>query len=103
MAYSRVEEPEFVETRLAKTNDNGRTWTYVSSINPSVESTFKENGKNVKGAWRYETPSLLYDRGVEAERRWKLFSQRVFSKPPNTTKKKPRSVGPRGFGIYAWQ
>jgi hypothetical protein len=83
MAYSRIEVPMYVETRLARSNDHGRTWKYVSTLNPSVPGIFKQDGKVIKGVWRYETPALLYDRGDRPARRWKLFVQRVFSKPPH--------------------
>lgn len=82
MAYSRVDAPMYVETHLAKSTDHGRTWSYVRTPNRSVVGTFRQGGKVIKGAWRYETPALVYDRGDRPLRRWKLFAQRVFSKPP---------------------
>jgi hypothetical protein len=83
MAYSRIEVPKHVETRLAKSTDHGRTWSFVRTLNPSVAGTFKQNGKIIKGVWRYEIPALVYDRGDRPARRWKLFAQRIFSKPPH--------------------
>jgi hypothetical protein len=83
MAYSRVDIPMYVETRLARSTDHGRTWTYVGTLNPSVAGNCKQDGNVAKGVWRYETPALVYDRSDKPARRWKLFSQRVFSKPPH--------------------
>jgi hypothetical protein len=83
MAYSRIEVPKYVETRLARSNDHGSTWNYVRTLNPSRAGTFKQGGALIKGAWRYETPALVYDRSDRPARRWKLFAQRVFSKPPH--------------------
>ena len=82
MAYSRVEFPNFVETRLAKSLDRGKTWTYVNTPNPSTFGTLIKDGKTLHGAWRNETPTLLYDRSDRPDKRWKLFSQRAFCKSP---------------------
>jgi hypothetical protein len=82
MAYSRVQVPQFVETRLAKSTDHGRTWTYVSTVTPSRAGTFRLNGKLLRGVWRYETPTLVYDRTDRPARRWKLFAHRAFVEPP---------------------
>ncbi len=82
MAYSWVDTPKYVSTHLARSSNHGKTWHYVSTINPSKEVTLKENGKAVRGVWRYETPTLVYDRGDVPNRRWKLFAQRVFIAAP---------------------
>lgn len=82
MAYSRVQVPQFVETHLAKSTDHGRNWTYVSTVNPSKKGTFRLNGKLLQGVWRYETPTLVYDRTDRPARRWKLFAHRAFVDPP---------------------
>lgn len=82
MAYSRVTLPKYVETHLAKSNDHGKTWKYVTTVNQSNDGTFDYNGKKLKGVWRNETSTLLYDPDDIASRRWKLFSHRYPSKPP---------------------
>jgi hypothetical protein len=73
LAYSRVEIPKYVGTHLAKSTDRGRTWKHVAMINESPD----RDG----GVWRNETASLLYDRKDVPKRRWKLFSQRYFTRP----------------------
>lgn len=82
MVYSRVSLPKYVSTHLAKSLNRGKTWTYVSTINQSHDETRKAKGKTFDGVWRYETPSLLYDAEDVANRRWKLFAQRVYVIPP---------------------
>ncbi|NNE56061.1 MAG: hypothetical protein HKN32_08580, partial [Flavobacteriales bacterium] len=83
LSYSNVGIPQFVETRLAKSNDEGRSWTYVSTPNKSYEETLSpKKGLKVQGAWRYETSSLLYDPTDVPSKRWKLFSERYFAKKP---------------------
>ncbi len=82
MAYSWVHKPKYVGTHLARSTDHGKTWTYVSTINRSQEGTMKVNGKTMHGVWRYETPTLVYDRGDVPAMRWKLYSQRVFIEAP---------------------
>lgn len=81
LAYSRVKVPEFVGTSLAKSTDGGKSWTHVADINESAMGTLNYKGKQREGAWRNETPSLLYDRTDSIDRRWKLFSQRYFTLP----------------------
>lgn len=82
MAYSRVELPKYVSTHIAKSTDHGKSWKYVSTVNRSDTGTYTHQGKPHKGVWRSETPSLLYDPGDSAARRWKLFSHRYPAKPP---------------------
>lgn len=82
IAYSRVIFPKHVETHLARSTDHGRTWVYVGTANHSIDGTIPVKGKPLPGVWRYETPSLVYDPGDVAERRWKLLSQQYFTKPP---------------------
>lgn len=82
MAYSRVALPKYVETHIATSNNHGHTWKYVTTANKSNDGTFDYNGKEYKGVWRNETPSLLYDSSDTAPRRWKLFSHRYPAKPP---------------------
>ncbi len=82
MAYSRVEFPKYVETHIARSNDHGKTWKYIATVNKSTDGTFAYSGKKLKVAWRSETPTLLYDPGDTTSRRWKLFSHRYPAKSP---------------------
>jgi len=82
LAYSRVELPKFVETRIARSNDHGNSWTYVTTANTSEFGTFGEGDDTIDGIWRHETPSLLFDPQDKPDRRWKLYSQRVFHSAP---------------------
>ena len=82
LAYSRVALPEYVTTHLAKSTNHGATWQYVGRLNQSHEDTYKVKGKKLRGTWRYETPTLLYDPTDRPERRWKLFVQKYYAKNP---------------------
>jgi len=83
LVYSRVEIPQHVETHLAKSTDQGKTWTYVDALNRSIEGSDLIEGTMQKGVWRYETPTLIYDPTDAAARRWKFFVQRYLSTPPH--------------------
>jgi len=78
MAYSRVELPKYVETHIAKSHDNGKTWRYVMKVNTSEDGIDKKKPR----VWRSETPTLLYDPTDSTSRQWKLFSHRYPAKPP---------------------
>jgi len=82
MAYSRVELPKYVETHVARSINHGKNWKYVTTVNKSIDGTFNYLGKKLKGSWRSETSTLLYDPGDTPARRWKLFSHRYPAKPP---------------------
>lgn len=82
LAYSWIEIPKFVETHLAKSTNHGQTWEFVGVLEKSATSNIEENGKRVKGAWREETPCLLFDPSDAPERRWKLFTNRYFVAKP---------------------
>lgn len=82
LAYSWIDIPKFVETHLAKSTDHGRTWNFVGILEKSAKATIEENGQSVKGAWREETPCLLFDPSDQPERRWKLFTNRYFVAKP---------------------
>jgi len=81
MAYSAVEAPKYVHTRLAKSFDHGKTWTYVSTINEATDGTIVSNGTKIEGVWRHEVSTLVYDPG-DTGREWKLFWHKYFAKPP---------------------
>lgn len=84
LSYSRVTVPGRVDTRIAKSLDQGAHWTHVATVNVSSRSTQKIHGK--KPFWRYETSSLLFDPGDLPHRRWKLFVEKYPSVAPH----KPR-------------
>ena len=82
LAYSRVELPKYVSTHLARSNDRGRTWTYVGAINSSRDDAVTVDGRQVAGARRYETPTLVYDPEDGPARHWKLYAERYVAVPP---------------------
>ncbi len=82
LAYSRVALPKYVSTHLARSLDQGRTWTYVAAINPSRDDTITVDGAAVAGTWRYETPTLVHDPEDDPARQWKLYVERYFTVPP---------------------
>jgi hypothetical protein len=82
LAYSRAEVPGCVETHLARSIDHGRTWSYVGAANRCTEGSMTVDGRVLRGLWRYETPTLLFDAGDVPARRWKLFAQRYFVVAP---------------------
>lgn len=82
LAYSRVVIPKHVETHLAKSTDRGRTWTYAGAANRSTDDVALIEGVAHTGAWRYETPALVFDPRDVPARRWKLFAQRYFVVAP---------------------
>jgi len=82
LAYSRVENPRYVETHIARSQDRGRTWTYITAANHSAQGSQTVNGKVLRGVWRYETPTLAYDPGDAPGRRWKLYTHRYLTSAP---------------------
>jgi len=99
MAYSRVSLPKYVETKIAKSTNRGRTWKYVTTVNRSKDGYRMNGNKKQYGVWRHETPSLLYDPKDKPSRRWKLFSQRYLSIPPY---KKGKSLFQHGWIEYKY-
>jgi hypothetical protein len=71
---------EYVSTHLARTTDNGATWSFVKALNVSIDATCElPDGQAIKGVWRYEVSSLVSDPAdPDKNRRWKLFVQRYF-------------------------
>lgn len=82
IAYSRIRLFANVETRIARSDDRGGSWKFVSLVNESDAGSLTMNGVSVTGTWRNETPSLMFDRHDSPQRRWKLFSQRYLVCPP---------------------
>ncbi len=84
MAYSAVKAGKVsrVETRIARSDDNGRTWRRVAKVNrASPAASTLANGEAVSGRWWHETASLVHTPG-DAGREWKLFWHRYLSRQP---------------------
>lgn len=77
MVYSSIEAPKYISTNLAKSLDNGKTWTYVSTINEATDDDSIVEG----GVWRHEVPTLLYDAN-DSGKEWKLYWHKYLVKPP---------------------
>ena len=74
MAYSALKagKDSRVETRIARSDDNGRTWRRVAKVNrASPAASTLANGEAVSGRWWHETASLVHTPG-DAGREWKL-------------------------------
>ena len=72
--------PKTIATHLAKSTDNGKTWEFISELNPSAEATVTINGKTIKGVWWNEVPTLVHDPD-DPGREWKLFWHKYFAIP----------------------
>ena len=78
MAYSAIEEPGLVHTHIAKSVDNGKTWTKITEVNTAYAGTIESPGhKSIKGIWRHEVPTLVNDHD-DPEKPWKLFWHKYF-------------------------
>lgn len=73
MAYSGLDIPRYSHTKLAKTVDNGKTWTYVKTINTSVTAQ--------RGIWRYETPTIVNDT-TDTKEPWKIYWHKYLIESP---------------------
>jgi len=84
MAYSAVEDfPKGVSTHIAKTSDHGKSWEKVLEVNISEEGVVEKDGVKIKGVWRNEVPTLVYDpQDPVSARRWKLFWHKYFAVSP---------------------
>ncbi len=91
---------EFIHTHLAKSTDNGKTWTFVKRLTESVSGTVEApffakalnlDSNTIEGEWHNEVPTLVYvpdDVGKE----WKLFWHKYFSKDMPAGEERPRIV-----------
>lgn len=67
-----------VETRLARSDDNGGSWTFETVVNPSTPGTLQLlGGGELTGFWNTEVASLVYDPD-DSGREWKIFAHRIF-------------------------
>lgn len=82
MSYSRVVASNDIQTRIAVSNDQGKTWTFVAEANQSKPITVtvpptstRCPGGTCSGRLVHEVSSLVYDPDdADASRRWKLFT-----------------------------
>ena len=101
MVYTSVNPPALLYTHLAKTTDNGKTWTFIKKLNNAYEENFVVEDyvtrvfvekigldpDNLNGVLINEVPSLVYvpdDIGKE----WKLLWHKYLSVPTPTEKDK---------------
>ncbi len=82
MAYSSI-TMSYINTAIATTTDQGKTWTHVTTVNPSVNDTLMFFGKSTKGLWQNEVSTLVHDPD-DPDREWKLYWHKYFSRPPHT-------------------
>jgi len=89
---------EFIHTSLAKSRDNGKTWTYVKrlteSTSDSIESPYfakllGQDSDTIEGEWHNEVPVLVYDPD-DSGKQWKLFWHKYFSKDMPNGEERPR-------------
>jgi len=79
MTYSSIDAPKYIRTNLAKTLDHGKTWTFVKTINSSVDDTVRLNNKVIDGSWWNEVSTLVHDPD-DPGKEWKLFWHKYFAK-----------------------
>lgn len=86
MAYTAMNmgdtrgKAHYLETHLARSLDNGKTWEYINRANAGSYENVTMKGVSTQVVYREETPTLLYDPGdLDTNRRWKLFAVRGFS------------------------
>jgi len=92
LAYSPVKNwPEDVNTAIARTTDNGKTWEKIIEVNPSIPGTVVDNGVIINGMWRHEVSTLLHDPD-DPGKEWKLYWHRYFAKPPYLSEEKDRML-----------
>ena len=96
MVYSALLHSDYIQlgidsTYLAKTTDNGKTWTYVKPVNLGTKGEISFQGKKITGVWKYEVPSLIYDEN-NVGKEWKLFTHKIFY--PREYKK--------NFFLFSW-
>jgi hypothetical protein len=85
LAYSAVKAgPDGeVHTRIARSDDRGRTWTRVADVNrPAPVAVRLPNGISVNGRWWHEVPTLVHDPD-DRGRAWKLFWHRYVARMPH--------------------
>jgi len=73
MVYTACDNwPLYLHTHLAKTTDQGQTWTFVQRINESIAEIVDVYGTTHTGIWHNETSTLIHDPD-DAGKEWKLY------------------------------
>ncbi len=77
MSYSSVEPSKWpanrrISTRLARSDDGGRTWADAGLLNASTDVTLPLAAPNDAGTWQQEVSRLGYDPYAPAAQRWVL-------------------------------
>lgn len=86
MAYSAINAPNYISTHIAKTIDNGKTWSFIAKVNPSYDDVVNLKGREIDGTWFNEVPTIVYvpdDPGKE----WKLYWHKYFHKKNHGNKR----------------
>ncbi|MGH9841879.1 MAG: hypothetical protein ACREEM_24250 [Blastocatellia bacterium] len=72
--------PNKVHTRLARSDDKGVTWRFVTEINPAANETITIGGAPAAGVWQQEVSTIVCDPGdPDPQRRWKLYWHEYFA------------------------
>ncbi len=72
--------PNKVHTRLARSDDKGATWRFVTEINPAVNDMITIGGATTAGVWQQEVSTLVCDPAdPDPQRRWKLYWHEYFA------------------------
>ena len=80
MVYTAIDFPNMF-THLAKTEDNGKTWKFITAVNSPSPDTQTIKNKKAEGLWRNEVATLVHDPD-DPGKEWKLFSHKYFIKSP---------------------
>lgn len=80
MSYSGIfDDPPRVTTQLARSGDQGASWTHVAELNPAPEDTIEIEGTPSTGRWWQEVSTLVHDPGdPDPGRRWKIYWHEYF-------------------------
>ncbi len=88
MSYSSViaGKNAKVQTAIARSDDQGRTWMRTGLVNQAMPGTIKLGGRDVKGMWWHEVSTLMHDPS-DPGREWKLYWHKYFTKLPHKSAK----------------
>jgi hypothetical protein len=85
MSYSAVAMGNIngVQTRIARSNNQGANWTRVANVNNATNETVTfPDGEIVNGKWWHEVSTLVYDPN-DPGKEWKLYWHRYLSRMPH--------------------
>ena len=72
--------PNKVHNRLARSDDKGATWRFVTEINPAANETIAIGRAPAAGIWQQEVSTIVCDPGdPDPQRRWKLYWHEYFT------------------------